>query len=66
MPGGIGMLSVQEIWNEVERLLESELTKISLDTWIKTVKPLHINQDSITLEAPSEFNRDILKHDIFL
>jgi len=61
MPGGIGMLSVQEIWNEVERLLESELTKISLDTWIKTVKPLHINQDLITLEAPSEFNRDILK-----
>ena len=35
MPGGIKMLSIQEIWKTVEDLLESELTKISLDTWIK-------------------------------
>ncbi|NLK67852.1 MAG: chromosomal replication initiator protein DnaA [Clostridiaceae bacterium] len=55
------MLSIQEIWKTVEDLLESELTKISLDTWIKTAKPLHIKQDIFTIEAPSEFNRDILK-----
>lgn len=55
------MLSIQEIWKTVEELLESELTKISLDTWIKTAKPLHIKQNTFTLEAPSEFNRDILK-----
>lgn len=55
------MLSVQEIWETVEGLLETELTKISLDTWIKTAKPLSINQDVFTIEAPSEFNRDILK-----
>lgn len=61
MPGGIKMLSIQEIWKTVEDLLESELTKISLDTWIKTAKPLHIEQDIFTIEAPSEFNRDILK-----
>ena len=61
MPGGIKMLSIQEIWKTVEDLLESELTKISLDTWIKTAKPLHIKQDIFTIEAPSEFNRDILK-----
>ena len=61
LPGGIKMLSVQEIWSNVEKLLETELTRISLDTWIKTAKPLHINQDIFTIEAPSEFNRDILK-----
>lgn len=55
------LLSVQDIWSKVEELLDGELTKISLDTWIKTVKPLHIENDVFTLEAPSEFNRDILK-----
>lgn len=55
-------LSAQDIWNKVEELLDGELTRISLDTWIKTVKPLHISNDTITLEAPSEFNRDILKN----
>jgi len=61
LPGGIKMLSVQEIWSKVEKLLESELTRISLDTWIKTAKPLHIKDNTFTIEAPSEFNRDILK-----
>lgn len=55
------MFSIQEIWNKIEGLLESELTKISLDTWIKTAKPLHIKQNIFTIEAPSEFNRDILR-----
>lgn len=55
------LLSVQDIWSKVEELLDGELTKISLDTWIKTVRPLHIENDVFTLEAPSEFNRDILK-----
>ena len=55
------LLSAQEIWNKTEKLLDGELTKISLDTWIKTVKPLNIKNDTFTLEAPSEFNRDILK-----
>ena len=55
-------LSAQDLWEKVENLLDCELTKISLDTWIKTVKPLYINNDTITIEAPSEFNRDILKN----
>lgn len=54
-------LSIQDIWKRVEELLDGELTKISLDTWIKTAKPLHIENDLFVLEAPSEFNRDILK-----
>jgi len=55
------LLSIQDIWGRVEELLDGELTKISMDTWIKTAKPLHIQNDVFTLEAPSEFNRDILK-----
>ena len=55
-------LSAQDIWNKVVELLDGELTRISLDTWIKTVKPLHTDNDTIILEAPSEFNRDILKN----
>lgn len=54
------LLSVQDIWERVEDLLDGELTKISLDTWIKTIKPLNIHNDVLKLEAPSEFNRDIL------
>ncbi len=54
------LLSVQEVWNRALDLLDGELTKISLDTWIRTVKPLNINDDIFTIEAPSEFNRDIL------
>lgn len=55
------LLSIQDIWGRVEELLDGELTKISMDTWIKTARPLHIQNDVFTLLAPSEFNRDILK-----
>lgn len=54
-------LSMQDIWEKVGELLDGELTKISLDTWIKTAKPLQMDNNVFTLEAPSEFNRDILK-----
>ncbi len=53
--------SIQDIWDKVVSLLEGELTKISLDTWIKTVKAINIQHNVFTLEAPSEFNRDIIK-----
>lgn len=55
------LLSAQDIWDKTEELLDGELTKISLDTWIRTVKPLSLENGVFTLEAPSEFNRDILK-----
>jgi chromosomal replication initiator protein len=55
------LLSAQDVWDKTEEMLDGELTKISFETWIKTVRPLSLKNGVFTLEAPSEFNRDILK-----
>ena len=52
---------LREIWKEVVKLLEAEMTSVSFSTWIETIIPVSIEKNSIVLEVPSEFNLGIIK-----
>jgi chromosomal replication initiator protein len=49
------------IWQRTLELLKNELTEISFNTWIKTIEPVSLSANSITLGAPAEFNKGILE-----
>ena len=52
---------IREIWAEVMKLLEQEMTSVSFSTWIEPIIHVSIEKNSILLEVPSEFNLGIIK-----
>ncbi len=52
---------LRDIWVEVKKLLEEEMTSVSFSTWIEPIIPVTIEKNSIVLEVPSEFNLGIIK-----
>lgn len=52
---------IYQLWENVTSLIEKELTTISYDTWIKTIKPIAIKDSELILEVPSLFNKGILE-----
>lgn len=53
-------LNLDDIWNDTLRLIKTELTEVSFNTWFKTIEPLVINDNQIILGAPNEFTKGIL------
>lgn len=49
------------IWNEVLKLIKVELTEVSFNTWLKTIKPIAITENKVILAAPNEFTKGILE-----
>jgi chromosomal replication initiator protein len=41
--------------------MKNELTDIGFKTWIKTIKPIRINNERIILSVPNEFNKNIIE-----
>ena len=52
---------LKDLWQRTLDLLKSELTEISLNTWIKTIEPISLGQNTINLGVPAEFNKGILE-----
>ncbi|MBE5745721.1 MAG: chromosomal replication initiator protein DnaA [Clostridiales bacterium] len=46
-------MKLLENWNNVLNLIEKEVTAVSFDLWIKTLKPLAVKDDEIIIYAPS-------------
>jgi len=60
--GGNTMNSqLSSIWQRALELLKEELTEISFNTWIKTIKPKSMDSNTIELVVPGEFNKGILE-----
>jgi len=53
--------NITDIWGKTLNLLKNELTEISFNTWIKTIKPLSIEGSHFELGVPAEFNKGILE-----
>ncbi len=49
-----------DIWHKTLNLLKEELTEISFNTWIKTIEPISISQNSITFSVVDDFTKGIL------
>lgn len=54
-------LNLDEIWIGSLKLIKSELTEVSFNTWLKTIEPVAINDNQIILGAPNEFTKGILE-----
>ncbi|NSW92031.1 MAG: chromosomal replication initiator protein DnaA [Firmicutes bacterium] len=52
---------LSSIWQRALELLKDELTEISYNTWIKTIKPISIGPNTIELGVPADFNKGILE-----
>lgn len=54
--------NIKEIWERTLLLIKSELTEVSYNTWIKTIEPLAIRNNSIVvLSVLNKFNKEILE-----
>jgi len=54
-------MPLSSVWPRVLELLKNELTEISYNTWIQTIEPISMNQTSIELGVPTEFNKGIIE-----
>ena len=52
---------LNNIWEKSLELIKNELTQISFDTWIKSIKPVSIKADSIVLKLPQDFFKGMIK-----
>jgi len=54
--------SVDLLWEEAFELLRDELSEISLNTWIKPIKPLELKENTIFFEVQLEFTKNMLEN----
>lgn len=53
--------NLDNIWKEVLSIIKVELTEVSFNTWLKTIKPIGIAENRVILAAPNEFTKGILE-----
>jgi len=54
-------MSIQEIWDKTLQIIRTELTEVSFNTWLKTLEPVGIRNQTFILEVPNKFNKEILE-----
>lgn len=54
-------MNVKDVWEKTLHLMKSELTEVSFNTWLKTIKPITVNNNIFVLSVPNKFNKDILE-----
>ena len=54
------MNSLQEIWNEIIKILSRELTPTAMTTWFSDCEPVALEDCRLILHTSSEFKRDII------
>ncbi|SKC88870.1 chromosomal replication initiator protein DnaA [Maledivibacter halophilus] len=54
-------LNLREIWEETLKLIKTELTEVSYNTWLKSLEPVSIRGKTIILGVPNDFNKGILE-----
>ena len=54
------MNSLQEIWNEIIRILSQELTPTAINTWFSDCEPVELEDCRLVLHTSSAFKREII------
>jgi len=54
------MNSLQDIWNEIVRILSKELTPTAITTWFSDCRPVDIEDCRLILYTPTDFKRSII------
>lgn len=55
-------LNVKEVWDKTLKLIKTELTEVSFNTWLKTIDPICIKGNKFVLSVPNDFNKEILEN----
>lgn len=55
-------LNVKEVWDKTLKLIKTELTEVSFNTWLKTIDPICIKGAKFVLSVPNDFNKEILEN----
>jgi chromosomal replication initiator protein len=50
-----------DIWEKTLNIIKAELTEVSFNTWLKSIEPLSMDDDTIILGAPNDFTKGILE-----
>ncbi|NLY46377.1 MAG: chromosomal replication initiator protein DnaA [Tissierella sp.] len=53
--------NLDSLWNDVLDIIKVELTEVSYNTWLKTIIPINISDNTIKLAAPNDFTKGILE-----
>ncbi len=53
--------NLHEIWDKTLKLIKTELTEVSYNTWLKSLEPISIKGKRIILGVPNDFNKGILE-----
>lgn len=53
---------LNELWRIVLSEMEQTLSKPSFETWLKTTKPLALQDNTLIVEVPNEFTKDWLQN----
>jgi chromosomal replication initiator protein len=56
----VGSDEAQAVWLNVQNLLKASLSQPSFETWISPLSILALKADRVTLQAESEFNRELI------
>jgi len=51
---------LSELWDKTLDIIRQEITEVGFNTWIKTITPLSINDQTVVLGVPNDFNKNIL------
>ncbi|ABK62135.1 MULTISPECIES: chromosomal replication initiator protein DnaA [Clostridium] len=52
---------LKQLWTKTLNIIKGELTEVSFNTWIKSISPISMNENTIKLEVPNDFTRGILE-----
>jgi chromosomal replication initiator protein len=52
---------LEQLWTKTLNIIKGELTEVSFNTWIKSIIPISIDDNTIRLEVPNDFTRGILE-----
>ncbi len=52
--------TLYDIWNKALLLIKQDVSEVTYNTWIKTIKPKFIDNDLFIFEVPNKFTVDIL------
>jgi len=51
---------LSDLWDKTLNIIKQEITEVGFNTWIKTITPLSMNDHTVILGVPNDFNKNIL------
>ena len=54
------MNSLMDIWNEIKRILSSQLTPTAINTWFTDCEPVELEDCRLVIRTPTEFKKKII------